>query len=216
MEDNRNYADECGDHGGTNSRGDPCGRAAGWGTDFDSGKCRKHRGTSPDGSSHEGNQNAVGNRGGDGAPEGNDRAVTHGAYREGFLENYLTDEEASRVEIVEEILSTPKGSQKHARMMAGVALEQFRRSGDERFLREYRQLCDKAQIFPGEEMEHNHRHAHQHQHDHDYELGEREHSALDSITGGPDEIAVEAVEDTSRSGEDGSDSEDQDSPEIGW
>jgi hypothetical protein len=60
MEDrDRNYADECGDHGGTNSDGDPCGRAAGWGTEFDSGKCRQHRGTSPDGSSHEGNRHAV-------------------------------------------------------------------------------------------------------------------------------------------------------------
>lgn len=51
----RNYGDECGDHGG--DEGD-CGLAAGWGTDFDSGKCRFHRGTSPDGSSHENNGNA--------------------------------------------------------------------------------------------------------------------------------------------------------------
>lgn len=57
-EQERNYADECGDHGGTNRRGQPCGRAAGWGTDYDSGKCKNHRGTSPDGSSHEGNGNA--------------------------------------------------------------------------------------------------------------------------------------------------------------
>lgn len=78
MEENRNYADQCGDHGGTNRRGKPCGRAAGWGTDFDSGKCRVHRGTSPDGSSHEGNDNAVGNDGG--APEDNTHHVTHGAY----------------------------------------------------------------------------------------------------------------------------------------
>lgn len=55
----RNYEDECGDHGGTNSAGEPCGQAAGWGTEFDSGKCRQHRGTSPDGSSHEANDNAA-------------------------------------------------------------------------------------------------------------------------------------------------------------
>ena len=54
----RNYQDECGDHGYHNSSGDPCGRPAGWGTDFDSGACRHHRGTSADGSSHEKNQNA--------------------------------------------------------------------------------------------------------------------------------------------------------------
>ena len=81
MEDqDRNYADECGDHGGRNSRGEPCGRAAGWGTPDETGKCRRHRGTSPDGSSHEGNDFAEGNDGGDGAEEGNTRAVTHGAY----------------------------------------------------------------------------------------------------------------------------------------
>jgi|AntDeeMetagen134_2_1112570.scaffolds.fasta_scaffold07988_2 hypothetical protein len=81
MEDqDRNYADECGDHGGRNSRGEPCGRAAGWGTPDETGKCRRHRGTSPDGSSHEGNDFAEGNDGGDGAEEDNTRAVTHGAY----------------------------------------------------------------------------------------------------------------------------------------
>lgn len=52
----RNYEDECGDHGGN---GGGCGLPAGWGTDFDSGKCKHHRGTSPDGSSHKNNDNAV-------------------------------------------------------------------------------------------------------------------------------------------------------------
>jgi uncharacterized protein YjcR len=52
----RNYDDECGDHGGD---GGDCGLAAGWGTDFDSGKCKFHRGTNADGSSHDGNTNAV-------------------------------------------------------------------------------------------------------------------------------------------------------------
>jgi hypothetical protein len=54
-DDTRNYADECGDHGGNEGS---CGLPAGWGTDFDSGKCKFHRGTSPDGSSHENNGNA--------------------------------------------------------------------------------------------------------------------------------------------------------------
>jgi len=43
----------CGDHGGHKTSGEPCGRAEGWGTDFDSGKCKFHRGTSADGSSHD-------------------------------------------------------------------------------------------------------------------------------------------------------------------
>lgn len=52
----RNYENQCGDHGGSNGE---CGLPAGWGTDFDSGRCRHHRGTSPDGSSHENNDNAA-------------------------------------------------------------------------------------------------------------------------------------------------------------
>lgn len=51
----RNWEDECGDHGGNEGS---CGLSAGWGTDFESGKCRFHRGTSPDGSSHKNNGNA--------------------------------------------------------------------------------------------------------------------------------------------------------------
>lgn len=42
MEEQRRYDDECGDYGGTNSDGDPCGRPAGWGRDADSGLCRSH------------------------------------------------------------------------------------------------------------------------------------------------------------------------------
>jgi len=49
----------CGDHGGHTKSGDPCAYVEGWGTDFDSGKCKKHRGTSPDGESHAGNQHAM-------------------------------------------------------------------------------------------------------------------------------------------------------------
>jgi len=49
----------CADYGGHRQDGRPCQRAAGWGTDFDSGKCRDCRGTSPDGESHEGNQFAM-------------------------------------------------------------------------------------------------------------------------------------------------------------
>ncbi len=42
-EKERQYEDECGlDHGGRNSAGELCGRPAGWGTDFDSGKCKHH------------------------------------------------------------------------------------------------------------------------------------------------------------------------------
>lgn len=171
-------------------RDTPCQLVEGWGYDnATAGLCRNHG----DRGGKVANQNAKNNPGG-GPPESNDNAVTHGAYRDDFLENHMSAEEAERVAAVEELLSTPEGSQRHARMMAGVALEQFRRSGDERFLREYRQLCDAAQIFPSEETAHNHQHAHKHQHGHGHELNERERSALDSVTGGPETIEVETVD----------------------
>jgi len=93
MADPRNYEDECGDHGGRNAAGEPCGRAAGWGTPDDTGRCRKHLGTSPDGSSHEGNDNAEGNDGG-AAPEDNTNAVTHALYVESnrFYQEVIDDE----------------------------------------------------------------------------------------------------------------------------
>jgi len=47
----------CGDHGGHKSNGESCGRPEGWGTDFETGKCKHHRGTNADGSSHENNGN---------------------------------------------------------------------------------------------------------------------------------------------------------------
>jgi len=130
----RNYADECGDHGG---KGGECGLPAGWGTDFDSGKCRHCRGTSPDGSSH----------------EGNDWGATHGAYSESFVEDFLTDQEIERVEQAQEILSDVEGAQAQARLVAAIALEQFRRTGDERFLRRYESICDTFGIAPADELE---------------------------------------------------------------
>lgn len=137
MEDDRNYADECGDHGGTNGDGEPCGRAAGWGTPDDSGRCRRHRGTSPDGSSH----------------EGNDWAAKHGAYSKSFVEDFMTDDEIERVEQAQEILETPEGAKADARLMAAICKEQFRRTGDERFMRRYESICDTFGIAPADEIE---------------------------------------------------------------
>jgi hypothetical protein len=127
----------CGDYGGTNREGDPCGQPAGYGTDFDEGKCKHHRGTSSDGSSH----------------EGNDWAATHGAYSESFVKDFLTEKEIKRVEQAREVLETPEGAQADARLMAAIAKEQFRRTGDERFLRRYESICDTFGIAPADELE---------------------------------------------------------------
>jgi len=57
--------------------GEPCGLAAGWGTNHvGEGRCRNHPGRG----APEGNQNAVGNSGGPGGPEGNTKAMKHGLY----------------------------------------------------------------------------------------------------------------------------------------
>lgn len=44
---------------GTNRNGERCGHPEGWGTEFDEGPCKFHRGTSGDGASHDGNQFAM-------------------------------------------------------------------------------------------------------------------------------------------------------------
>lgn len=77
----------CGDNGGHNKDGEPCGYVAGWGTDFDEGKCKKHRGTSPDGESHEDNTNRT----------------THGAYTDtsNLYEQEFSDRERDLVDQIE-------------------------------------------------------------------------------------------------------------------
>jgi hypothetical protein len=135
MADSRNFDDECGDHGGRNRADEPCGRPAGWGTDFDSGKCKHHRGTNADGSSHAGNQNAV----------------THGAFSDHFV-SHLTDGERAAFDDAVDQLDSPEGAQSVARQAAAICLLQFRRSGDERFMRRFEGLCDKFGIAPDEEL----------------------------------------------------------------
>lgn len=113
--------------------GDECQLPAGWGTDKTSGACKYHGGAG-------------------GAPEGNTNAVTVGAWAESFYEGFLTDAEKKRVEESAEILGEKAGAQEIARHAASVCLEQFRRTGDERFLRRYESICDKANIFPDDEL----------------------------------------------------------------
>jgi hypothetical protein len=119
----------------TNRNGDPCGHPAGWGTENDSGPCKFHGGAS------------------DGAPEGNTNAATVGAWSESFVSDFLREEEIERVRQGADALGEPASAQELARNVAMVCLEQFRRTGDERFLRRYESICDKANIFPDEEID---------------------------------------------------------------
>jgi len=117
------------------------------------GKCTTHGG-SDDSGAPEGNTNAEGNSGG--APEENTNAADHGAYSEKFLEGFVGDSGKERIEEGFELTDTPEGAKKQARLMAQVAIEKFRVTGDERFLRRYESICDKAGIFPNEEVDLNH------------------------------------------------------------
>lgn len=117
-----------------------CKRTAGWGTDSNDGRCSSHGAAGGSSDEH----------------EGNDWAATHGAYSESFVEGFLTEKEIKRVEQAQEILETPEGAQADARLMAAIAKEQFRRSGDERFLRRYESICDTFGIAPEDELTVNH------------------------------------------------------------
>lgn len=100
-------------------------------------RCRIHPGTNADGSSHEGNQNAV----------------VHGAYAESFMDGFLTEAEQDRVREAADHLSDEASAREHGQFAAAICMEQFRRSGDERFLRRYESICDKFGITPADEVE---------------------------------------------------------------
>jgi len=118
----------------TNRDGDPCGLSAGWGTDNDSGPCKFHGGASS------------------GAPEGNDNAVTVGAWADDFFEDFLTEGEQRRVKEMADALHDEATAKELGQHVATLALEQFRRTGDERFLRRFESICDKFGIAPADEV----------------------------------------------------------------
>ena len=89
---------------------------------------------------------------GRGAPEGNTNAATVEAWSQSFVSDFLREEEIERVKRGADALGEPETAQELARQVAMVCLEQFRRTGDERFLRRYESICDKANIFPDDEL----------------------------------------------------------------
>lgn len=138
-EKERQYKDECGlDHGGTNSAGDPCGRPAGWGTDFDSGKCKHHRGTSPDGKSH----------------EDNGFAETHGltADAEKWFERHRDDvEDDVKAMVTDWMQLAPFGWEVsgNVRMLVNAAINECQIEQGDRYIRENDVIVDKP-ISAGE------------------------------------------------------------------
>lgn len=112
--------------------GSPCRNYPVEGSD----KCRMHRGTSSDGESH----------------DSNDFAAKAGVWADDFFEGFLTNEEQRRVKEATDVLGDEAGAQEIGRHVAMLAMEQFRRTGDERFLRRFESICDKFAITPADEM----------------------------------------------------------------
>lgn len=122
-----------------------CGARAGKGTDEGVGDGRR--------CNHHGGGNSGKN--GQGASEGNDNAVDHGGYREHFT-RHLTDGEQDAFDEARRALGDPKDAKEVAQTAASLCLIQYDRTGDERFMRRYESICDKAGIFPNEEIDVNH------------------------------------------------------------
>jgi hypothetical protein len=116
---------------GTNRKGEPCGHPEGYGTDHDSGPCKYHGGASPRGSDHP--------------------SFKHGAFSE-YLESDLTDDEKEALAALSEDLGDPDEARQRIREQAAEAYLKYKRSGDERFLREYRQLLSTFNIVEAPEQ----------------------------------------------------------------
>lgn len=109
------------------------------------GKCGQHGAKTP---TKEENEDV-------GASEGNDNAVTHGAFREFFAKS-LTNEEAQAVRQAEQLLEDTNDAQQVGRTAASLCLIQYNRTGDERFMRRFESICDTFEIAPEDVQKHEH------------------------------------------------------------
>jgi len=125
-QDEYNYYDEfwrCG-------RADRCGLSAGWGTEHKGvGACKKHGGNG-------------------GAPTGPDNGnYKHGAFSE-HLRSDLTDAELDAIDDMVDAYNDPEEARALIGEQAAEAWLKYKRSGDTRFLREYRQLAETFNLAP--------------------------------------------------------------------
>lgn len=109
------------------STGEPCQRPAGWGTENTDGPCKFHGGASLKGKD---------------SPN-----YKHGAYSK-FLTHDLTPKEVEAFEDLVGQLDDPANALQTVKELAAEALIKYKRSGDSRFLREYRQLADTFNFAP--------------------------------------------------------------------
>jgi len=113
--------------------GDTCQLPSGWGTDNDDGPCKYHGGASS------------------GAPEDNDNATTHGAFKEHFRSDLTPAEEDAIKDLVAH-LTDIDDERAIAAEAAAEALIKYKRSGDVRFLREARQWFSEFNLIPNEDV----------------------------------------------------------------
>lgn len=117
--------------GRTNRNDEPCQLPAGWGTDHNGeGACKFHGGNNPKGKDH---------------PN-----YKHGAYSK-YLKHDLTAAEKEAFDNLVDMLQDPEAALASIRELAAEALLKYKRSGDSRFLREYRQLADTFNFAPNEQ-----------------------------------------------------------------
>mgnify|MGYP006897005043 CR=1 FL=1 len=93
-------------------------------------RCRMHGGTQPTGPDSPNYQ--------------------HGAYTEHLVSDLTPDEQEAFEDLVG-ALEDPEEALATIRELAAEALMKYKRSGDQRFLREYRQLADTFNLAPNEE-----------------------------------------------------------------
>lgn len=92
------------------------------------------------------------NHGGSSAVGPDNGNFTDGAFSKWFTD-HLTEKEQEAFDDAREMLDSPENAQEVGRSAASICLIQFRRSGDERFLRRFESICDKFGITPADELE---------------------------------------------------------------
>lgn len=95
-------------------------------------RCRMHGGTSPVGAESPNYQ--------------------HGAYSD-YLRSDLTEAEEAAFDELVDALEEPQDALDAIKQIAAEALLKYKRSGDSRFLREFRQLADSFNFAPNEDLQ---------------------------------------------------------------
>lgn len=109
-------------------------------------RCRMHGGSSLAGSDHPNYE--------------------HGAYSK-HLRTGFTDREKAAVDELVELLDDDEGRNQAAREAAAEAVVKYKRVGDPRFLREFRQICKTFGLTPDDRIEVEHSGSVDHEHEHE-------------------------------------------------